>query len=186
MHTNPHDHPALVDEPSLNALLDHEPISSRRAFTGEILCKAGEQALRSQMAAMGQNRSNTGRPNHARCWGKRKFEARRTGAGGTPDQVSAASIGTFLAKDRLLHCSILMSSRPTKFRDTASRLPSNRVYRSSRRTRPIYRPIILAARVPPHHQVVKPLCSPWRWRLGCRRQCGPRRRPLPNIPAGKP
>ena len=70
---------------------------------------------------------------------------------------------------------------------SATSTPRNTSFASSRpRAARTATSITLAARVPPHHQVVKPLCSPWRSRLGCRRQCGPRRRPLPNIPAGKP
>ncbi len=49
---------------------------------------------------MGHVRSFSDRPIRVRCWGKRKFKPRRTGVGCTPDQVSAASIGTFVANKR--------------------------------------------------------------------------------------
>ncbi len=45
-------------------------------------------------------RSFSDRQIRVRCWGKRKFEPRRPGVGGTPDQISGASIGALIAKGR--------------------------------------------------------------------------------------
>ncbi len=52
------------------------------------------------MSALGHVRSFSDRPVRVRCWGKRKFEARRTGVGGTPDQISVAAAGAFIANKR--------------------------------------------------------------------------------------